>query len=87
MRIYFSGGHGRLTPEYLMPERKPHVMLTFLEVVGDSRAGGKAYDRLRHHVMRKKGKDPSLKLNNSKPRPVFRRKPKKLNQEKIGIIY
>lgn len=33
MRIYFSGGRGlRNVPENLMGERKPHVMLTFLDM-------------------------------------------------------
>ena len=30
MRIYLSGGGGLVdTPEVLIPERKPHVMLTY----------------------------------------------------------
>jgi len=33
MRIYFSGGRGLTnTPEVLIPRRKPHVMLTFIDM-------------------------------------------------------
>lgn len=33
MRIYFSGGRGlKTTPEFLIPELKPHIMLTFHDI-------------------------------------------------------
>lgn len=53
MRIYFSGGRGlTTTPEALVPERKPHIMLTFLDI----RSNG-TRDRLKVYLKRKqKGK-------------------------------
>lgn len=33
MRIYFSGGRGlTTTPEGLVPQRRPHIMLTFYDI-------------------------------------------------------
>lgn len=48
MRIYFSGGRGlTTTPEALVPERKPHVMLTFHDI----RSPG-TRDRLKSYLRR-----------------------------------
>lgn len=52
MRIYFSGGRGlSATPENLVPERKPHIMLTYHDI--DSPG---TLDRLNVYVQRIVGK-------------------------------
>lgn len=72
-----------------MPERKPHVMLTFLEVVaqGHGKRSGSARDRLRQHVMRKKGVDPESKIHSVKPRAAAKAKVKKIKAVKVGYVY
>jgi hypothetical protein len=50
MKIYFSGGSGLdSTPEALVPQRKPRIMLTFYDI----RKGGTA-NRLKAYLKRKK---------------------------------
>lgn len=52
MRIYFSGGGGLVdTPEALIPERKPHIMLTFHNINLKQSA---TTDRLKEYLKRKK---------------------------------
>lgn len=52
MRIYFSGGGGLIdTPEVLIPEKKPHVMLTFHNINQKQSA---TTDRLKAYIKRKK---------------------------------
>ena len=87
MKIYFSGGRRRLIPEYLMPERKPNVMVTFIEAIEMPRTAGTTIDRLKQHVMRKQGRDLSIKAHPTKTQPSFKREQKKIKQEKTGIIY
>lgn len=45
MKIYFSGGSGLdSTPEALVPERKPRIMLTFYDITkGGTSSRFKAY--------------------------------------------
>lgn len=57
MRIYFSGGGGLVdTPEVLIPERKPHVMLTFHTINLGQRA---TKDRLKAYLKRKRQSNAS----------------------------
>ncbi len=50
MRIYFSGGKGlTTTPEALIPERKPHIMLTFYDIAEKG-----TRNRLKEYLRRKK---------------------------------
>ena len=50
MKIYFSGGTGLdATPEVLVPQLKPRIMLTFYDV----KKGGTA-NRLKAYLRRKK---------------------------------
>lgn len=52
MRIYFSGSRGlTYTPEVLIPERKPHIMLTFYDIASNG-----TRDRLKAHLKNKKRK-------------------------------
>lgn len=52
MRIYFSGGRGLVaTPEAIVPERKPHIMLTFHDIGSNG-----TRDRLKVYLRRKKKK-------------------------------
>jgi hypothetical protein len=54
MRIYFSGGGGLVdVPEVLIPEKKPHVMLTFHNIYQRQSA---TMDRLKAYLKRKKKK-------------------------------
>lgn len=54
MRIYFSGGGGlKDTPEVLIPEHKPHIMLTFHNIKQKQSA---TIDRLKVYLARKKKK-------------------------------
>lgn len=76
-----------MTADFLMPERKPHVMLTFLEVVRASSRSGAALDRLKQHVYRKLGKDPKTKTHVAKKRNAPKRKPVRVPTKKVGIIY
>jgi len=65
MRVYFSGGRGLVcTPEALVPERKPHIMLTFHDI--DSNG---TLDRLNAYLTRK-GHKPILKKEKKKRKPV-----------------
>jgi len=49
MRIYFSGGGGVSdVPEALVPERKPHIMLTFFTIDEN-----RTRDRLKAHLSQK----------------------------------
>jgi len=32
MRIYFSGGSGKTLPEGMIPDRKPHIMMTYYDI-------------------------------------------------------
>ena len=55
MRIYFSGGGGlNDTPEVLIPERKPHIMLTFHQLVERQSA---STDRLKAHLRNKRNEN------------------------------
>lgn len=55
MRIYFSGGGGLVdTPEVLIPERKPHIMLTFHQIRQRQRS---ATDRLKVYLRRKRNEN------------------------------
>ena len=50
MRIYYSGGSGLVsTPEALVPQRKPMIMLTFHDI----RKGATA-ERLKSYLKRKR---------------------------------
>jgi len=52
MRIYFSGGGGTAdVPEALVPERKPHIMLTFYTIDEN-----RTRDRLKAHLAQRKKK-------------------------------
>jgi len=52
MRIYFSGGGGVSdVPEALVPERRPHFMLTFYTIDEN-----RTRDRLKAHLAQKKQK-------------------------------
>ncbi len=52
MRIYFSGSSGlKDTPEVLVPERDPHIMLTFHDLY--DRSSG-AIKRLKAHLQQPK---------------------------------
>ncbi len=87
MRVYLSGGRGKNTPEFLIASRRPHVMLTFLEVKHLRHSAGGAWDRLRHHVFRKIGKDRSKCL--AKRVGKYRPPPKKTVKptKKKGMVY
>lgn len=90
MRIYFSGGRGKLAPEYLIQNRKPHVMVTFMEVVNEANTSGTAKDRLRQHIYRHQGKDLSTKLHTDKARSLDKRPVPKVRTgkaEKAGLVY
>jgi len=51
MRIYFSGSGGlKDTPEALIKHRKPHIMLTFYELLNGDRG---AVIRLKVYIRRK----------------------------------
>ncbi len=50
MKIYFSGGSGLVsTPEVLVPEKKPRIMLTFYDIQKNSTG-----DRFRAFLKRKR---------------------------------
>ena len=52
MRIYFSGGGGLVdTPEVIIPDRKPHIMLTFHQLYERQAS---STDRLKAYLKRKK---------------------------------
>ncbi len=52
MRVYFSGARGlTYTPEALIPQRKPHIMLTFYDIKSNG-----TRDRLKVFLRRKKKK-------------------------------
>jgi|KBSSwiStaDraftv2_1062776.scaffolds.fasta_scaffold850567_2 hypothetical protein len=60
MRIYFSGGGGLVdTPEVLLPDRKPHIMLTFHQISQKQTA---TTDRLKAYLKRKKNENKQRKL-------------------------
>ena len=60
MRIYFSGGGGLVdTPEVLIPERKPHIMLTFHQL--HDRQTSSAC-RLKAYLKRKRNENKSRRL-------------------------
>jgi hypothetical protein len=51
MKIYFSGGTGlKETPEALIKDRRPHIMLTF-HTLSEGDSG--AVDRLKAYIRRK----------------------------------
>ena len=55
MRIYFSGGRGlTTTPEALIPEFKPHIMLTFHDIKSNG-----TRDRLKVYLRRIKNEQNS----------------------------
>lgn len=61
MRIYFSGGGGLVdTPEVLIPERRPHIMLTFHNI--EKKETGTT-DRLKVYLKRKKNENQQRKLS------------------------
>lgn len=32
MRIYFSGGSGKTLPEGMIPDKQPHIMMTYYDI-------------------------------------------------------
>jgi len=58
MRIYFSGSHGAGSPEFLLANMKPHVMVTYFEIDLNPHYVGKAGDRLLKFLQRKRRKEP-----------------------------
>jgi len=53
MRVYFSGGGGTTSPEFLIPQRKSHVMPTFHQMHIFPHWVGWSGDRLRKYLKRK----------------------------------
>lgn len=88
MRIYFSGGTGKLSAEFLIPERKPHVMLTYIEAYEHRKWSGWAYDRLRQHVLRKRGKGKHHKVNAFRAQRAIKkdRLPNTIMKKKDGLL-
>ena len=72
MRIYFSGGSGlKTTPEALIPERKPHIMLTFHDIENNG-----TMDRLNVYLERVTGRKLQRRKqpkNENKKRRVSKR--------------
>lgn len=58
MRIYFSGVSGSGNPEVVVPERQPHVMLTF-----HTMETNETRNRLRVYLTRKKNERKSRSIS------------------------
>lgn len=60
MRIYFSGGGGLVdTPEVLIPQRRPHIMLTFHQL---HQRQSSAMDRLKAYLKQKPHENKKRRL-------------------------